>query len=190
MERQVSFHLEQFWKKVAQNRYYKAIFKNPFTYVTGAVLLALFNIAIFAYSSSPWGVTGTFANWGAWLYELFGGSVDKWYYFSSASAQATLENGFWNNTGTWQNLGIIFGALFATLAASQFKFKKIKSKQQVIAAIIGGLLMGYGARLAGGCNIGALFSGIASLSLSGWVFALFLFAGAFIGSKLLTRFFM
>ena len=73
---------------------------------------------------------------------------------------------------------------------SNFKFKKIKSLKQVVAAILGGLLMGYGARLAGGCNIGALFSGIASLSLSGWVFAVFLLAGAWIGSKLLAKFFM
>jgi hypothetical protein len=39
-------------------------------------------------------------------------------------------------------------------------------------------------------NIGALFSGIASLSLSGWVFAAFMFAGAIIGSKLLVKYFM
>ena len=50
--------------------------------------------------------------------------------------------------------------------------------------------MGYGARLAGGCNIGALFSAIGSMSVSGWVFAFFLFIGAFIGSKLLAKFFM
>ena len=186
----MSFHLEEFWRKISKNRYYIQFFKNPFSYVTGAVLLALFNIAIFAYSGNPWGVTGTFANWGAWLYRLFGGNVDKWYYFSSASAQTTLENGFLNNTGSWQNIGIIFGALLATLLASQFKFKKIKSARQIVAAVCGGLLMGYGARLAGGCNIGALFSGIASMSLSGWVFAVSLFAGAFIGSKLLTKFFM
>ena len=72
----------------------------------------------------------------------------------------------------------------------KFKFKKIKSIRQVVAAIAGGLLMGYGARLAGGCNVGALFSGIASLSLSGWVFAAFLLVGAWIGSKLLAKFFM
>ncbi|MNV99492.1 putative inner membrane protein [compost metagenome] len=62
--------------------------------------------------------------------------------------------------------------------------------KQVLAAILGGLLMGYGARLANGCNIGALFTSISSLSLSGWIFWLFLLAGAFIGSKLLAKFFM
>lgn len=166
------------------------VFKNPFTYVTGAVLLSLFQIALLAYSKNPWGVSGTFANWGAWLYQLFGGNVEKWFYFSSAGAQATLNAGFLNHTGSMLNIGIILGALVATLLASQFKFKKIKSLKQVVAAILGGLLMGYGARLAGGCNIGALFSGIASLSLSGWVFGAFLLVGAFVGSKLLAKFFM
>ncbi len=84
-------------------------------------------------------------------------------------------------------LGIIFGALATTLLASGFKIKKIKSKKQIIAAIIGGLLMGYGARIAYGCNIGALYSGIASLSLSGWVFAIVMFCGAVVGSKLLSK---
>lgn len=50
--------------------------------------------------------------------------------------------------------------------------------------------MGYGARLAYGCNIGAFYSGIASLSLSGWIFGIALFIGAFLGSKLLVKYFM
>lgn len=182
--------MKAFWDKVSSNTYYVKIFKNPFTYVAGAVMLALLNIALFAASGSPWGVSGTFANWGAWLYQLVGGNVDKWWYFSSEGAQATLNNGILNHSGSWLNFGIIFGALLATLLASQFKFKKIKNVKQIIAAVGGGLLMGYGARLAGGCNIGALFSSIASFSLSGWVFAIFLFVGAFIGSKLLAKFFM
>jgi len=74
--------------------------------------------------------------------------------------------------------------------ASGFKFKKIKSFKQVLAASLGGLLMGYGARIAFGCNIGALFSGIASMSLSGWVFAIFMLGGAIVGSKLLVKYFM
>ncbi|MEG0640680.1 MAG: YeeE/YedE thiosulfate transporter family protein [Clostridia bacterium] len=182
--------MKRFFEKLSKNRYYQSVFKNPFTYVTGAVLLSVLQIALFAFSGNPWGVSGTFANWGAWLYQLFGGSVEKWFYFSSAGAQNTLQAGFLNHSGSIMNVGIIFGALFAALMASQFKFKKIKSWRQVIAAVLGGLLMGYGARLAGGCNIGALFSSIASLSLSGWVFALFLLCGAFIGSKLLAKFFM
>ena len=160
--------MKAFWEKIAKNPTYKKIFKNPFTYVTGAVLLSVFQIALFAVSGNPWGV----------------------YYFSSTGAQSTLNAGFLNHTGSWLDVGIIVGALLAALLASQWKFKKIKSLRQVVAAILGGLLMGYGARLAGGCNIGALYSSIASLSVSGWVFAIFLFVGAFIGSKLLAKYFM
>ncbi len=182
--------MKSLWEKIGKNEYYVAIFKNPFTYVTGAVLLAILQIALLASSGNPWGVSGTFTNWGAWIYEALGGSVDKWFYFSSEGAQNTLNNGFLNDPGTMSNLGIIFGALLATLMASQFKFKKIKALRQVVAAVLGGIIMGYGARLAFGCNIGAFFSGIISLSLSGWVFGASLLVGAFIGSKLLTKFFM
>lgn len=182
--------MKEFLNKITKNQYYVALFKNPFTYITGAILLSVFQIATLASTGEPWGVTGAFANWGAWIYELFGGNVDKWYYFSTAGAQKTLEAGFLSDPASMRNIGIIVGAFFAAVMASQFKFKKIKALRQVVAAILGGLLMGYGARLAYGCNIGALFSGIASMSLSGWVFAAALLAGAFIGSKLLARFFM
>ena len=182
--------LKQLIEKISKNNYYISIFKNPFTYVTGAILLSILQISLFAFSGNPWGVSGAFANWGAWIFEAFGGDVSKWYYFSSPGAQATLEAGFLNNPMTMSDLGIIFGAFFATLMASQFKLKKIKSMRQVVAAVLGGLLMGYGARLAYGCNIGAFYSGISSLSLSGWLFAVGLFIGAFFGSKLLTKFFM
>lgn len=176
--------------KIQETKFYKIWFKDAWPYITGAILLSLFQIVTFATTGNPWGVSGVFANWGAWIFETFGGSVDKWYYFSSPGAQATLERGLLNDPGSLRNMGIIFGALFATLAASQFKIKKIKSKKQIIAAIVGGLLMGYGARIGFGCNIGALFSGISSLSLSGWVFALFMFFGAVVGSKLLVKYFM
>lgn len=171
-------------------KFYKLWFKDAWPYVTGAVLLSVFQIYTLASTGSPWGVSGVLANWGAWIYEAVGGSVEKWYYFASEGAQRTLDNGFLNHPGSLRNIGIIIGALFASLMASQLKIKKIKTWRQVVAAILGGLAMGYGARIGFGCNIGALFSGIASFSVSGWVYALFLFAGAFVGSKLLVKFFM
>jgi len=178
---------------VKKNPYYVAWLKDAWPYVTGAVLLSVFQVVTFAATGSPWGVSAVFANWGAWLYRLVGGVVDKWYYFAGEGAPgslAALQGGVLKDPGSWRNAGIIFGALFSTLIASGFKFKKIKSWRQVLAAVLGGLLMGYGARLGFGCNIGAFYSGIASLSLSGWVFGACLFVGAIIGSKLLVKYFM
>lgn len=181
---------EKFFDKMKSNEYYIKWLKNPITYVTAGILLSLFQIVTLAVTKNPWGVSGAFAMQGAWVFEALGGSVDKWYYFASPGAQATLEAGIMSHPDSWRNFGIIFGALAATLLASGFKIKKIKSKKQIFAAVIGGLLMGYGARLAFGCNIGALYGGIASLSLSGWVFAIGMFGGAIVGSKLLVKYFM
>lgn len=175
---------------IKDNKYYKEWIKDAWPYLTGAILLSVFQIVTLATTGNPWGVSGVLANWGAWLYEAVGGSVDKWYYFSSEGAQRTLEGGFLNHGGSIRNLGIIIGAFLAVLLASGFKIKKIKSVKQIIAAVLGGLLMGYGARIGFGCNIGALYSGIASFSLSGWVFGVFIFLGAIVGSKLLVKFFM
>lgn len=182
--------MKAFFIKLGNNEIYKKLMKEPLTYVAGAAILAVLNIAHFAVFKNGWGVTGTFANWGAWLYQLVGGNVSSWAYFAGESSQKTLAAGFLNDGGSIRNVGIIVGALAATLYASQFKLKKIKNKKQIVAAVLGGLLMGYGARMANGCNIGALFTAISAFSLSGWVFGAFLLVGAYFGSKLLAKYFM
>ncbi|MCX7602219.1 MAG: YeeE/YedE family protein, partial [Meiothermus sp.] len=54
----------------------------------------------------------------------------------------------------------------------------------VLAAVLGGLLMGYGARLAYGCNIGAYIGGVASFSLHGWVWLGMALLGTGVGLRL------
>ena len=53
-----------------------------------------------------------------------------------------------------------------------------------LGAVIGGILMGYGARIAFGCNIGAYFGGIASFSLHGWLWGVMAIVGTFAGLAL------
>ena len=176
--------------KLTNSELYKKLLKEPWSYTTGAILLALANIGMFASTGKPWGVTSPFATWGAWIYGAFGGNLESWFYFQQKGNAAAFNGTIWNDLHSVSNIGIILGALLATLLASQFRFKKIKSWRQVVAAVIGGLIMGYGARIAFGCNIGAFFSGVASMSLHGWIYVVFIFLGAFIGSKLLTRYFI
>ncbi len=168
---------------------YKSLLVNPWTYVTGAVVLALFNSALLASTGKAWGVTTSFAYWGAWAWEAVGGSPKSWLYFNEVKP-AFQKLTFLTDPGTLINLGVIVGALLACLLAGQFKIKKVKSNRQIVAAILGGLLMGLGARIAFGCNIGSLFSAIPSMSMHGWVFLPFMFCGAFLGSRLLVKYFM
>jgi len=169
----------------------KAVLKDPWPYWLGGILLGLGNIVVFIYTAAPWGVTTTFVFWGAWIAQLFGGHPETWSFFSQQPGMLqVLKGGFFNHGGSIMNAGIVVGAFLSVATASQFRVKKIKNGRQVIAALVGGLLMGYGARLAFGCNIGAYFSGIASMSLHGWVYAVFIFAGAYVGSKILVKYLM
>ena len=62
------------------------------------------------------------------------------------------------------------------------------SGPSLAAAVIGGLLLGYGARIAYGCNIGAYFSGISSGSLHGWLWLVAAFSGNIAGTRLRPMF--
>lgn len=66
-------------------------------------------------------------------------------------------------------LTLIAGSLAACLLAGRFSWEWPSAKQ-VLPLVGGGILMGYGAMISLGCNIGNLLSGTMALSLSGWVF--------------------
>ena len=75
-------------------------------------------------------------------------------------------------------------ALVAAMLANKFAPAWRTSGRSLVAALIGGLLLGYGARIAYGCNIGAYFSGIASGSIHGWLWMVAAFAGNIVGVRL------
>jgi uncharacterized membrane protein YedE/YeeE len=173
------------------NAVFKDLFVNPWTYVTGAVILALLNIALIASTGKGWGVTTAFAYWAGWIWNGVGGDAHNWAYFTEVAKGFNGEGfNFLNDPASIMNLGIIAGAFLSVLLASQARFKGLKSGKQAVAAILGGLLMGFGARLAFGCNIGALFTALPSLSGQGWVFIVFIFLGAAVGSRLLVKYFI
>lgn len=167
--------------------------KKPWPYWVGGILLGLMNVALLALVGISWQITSGFLLWGAGILQWFGIDPFRYEYFShfqSYFGPIISKGNVFINQYTILNIAVIIGSLIATLLASQFKWKKIKSKKQFIAALIGGILMGYGTRLAVGCNIGAFFSGIPSFSLHAWVFGIFVFLGAGVGVKLITKFFL
>ncbi|MHC1719172.1 MAG: YeeE/YedE thiosulfate transporter family protein [Clostridiaceae bacterium] len=172
------------------SRFYEKVLKNPWSYLAGAVLLSILQTVTFAVTGEPLGITRAFTNWGGWILGFLGASPDKWAYFNINEVRSSFSGGFLKDTFSVRTIGIIVGAFLASLLASEFRIRKIKSKKQIIGAILGGLLMGYGSRMANGCNIGAFYGGIASLSLSGWVFGIFLFVGSVVGGILLIKYLM
>ncbi|QXM06381.1 YeeE/YedE thiosulfate transporter family protein [Crassaminicella indica] len=165
--------------------------KKPWPYWVGGILLGFINVMLLAVSGISWQITSGFLLWGVGILEWFGLEPLRWEYFDHFKyyyAPVISNDHVFINQYTILNMGVIVGSLIATLLASQFKWKKIKNKRQFIFALFGGIIMGYGTRLAFGCNIGAFFSGIPSFSLHAWFFGIFAIFGAWIGSKILIRF--
>lgn len=158
------------------------IYRKPWHPIIGGGLLGLISVFLFWFNKKPWGISTTLARWGTWLGDMLGLKISQWEYWQMENLHT-----FWTDSETWTNFGIIAGAFLATTLAKEFKFKKVKSIKQVIIAIIGGWLMGYGARVSTGCNIGGFMNSIASLSLSGWIHALGTLVGVYIGTKILIK---
>jgi uncharacterized protein len=122
--------------------------------------------------------------WGAKMASALGVPVETWPYWKAPAQAAALEASVLADITSVMNLGIVLGALLAALLAGKFAPVWRISRPSLAAAVIGGLLLGYGARVAYGCNIGAYFSGIASGSLHGWLWLPAAFAGNMLGTSL------
>lgn len=160
------------------------VLQGPWPLVAGAVALALLNFATLALAGRPWGITSAFALWGSKLAAGIGFDVASWPYWAAPARLAELNGSVLNDITSVMDFGIIVGALLAAALAGRFAPTWRIPARSVVAAIGGGLLLGYGARLAYGCNIGAYFSGIASGSLHGWVWLVAAFAGNVLGTRL------
>jgi uncharacterized membrane protein YedE/YeeE len=163
---------------------WRRLLRGPWPLLWGAVGLALGNYATLALAGRPWGITSGFALWGAKIYAATGADVASWGYFASPARAAALRDSVFADITSVMDFGIVLGALLAAALAGKFKPEWRIAPRSLIAAIIGGLLLGYGARLAYGCNIGAYFSGIASSSLHGWLWLAAALAGSVIGTRL------
>ena len=165
-------------KPLATTKGIKKIWRGAWPLVTAGVVLALLNALVLSVRGTPWGITSAFVLWGAKFLQFFGVDVASWSYWEG-DTQALQQTVLADSTSV-MNFGILLGAFIAVALQGNFKPGKIKPGVAA-SSIIGGLLMGYGARLAFGCNIGAYFSGIASFSLHGWIWMIMALAGSFVG---------
>jgi len=156
--------------------------QGPWPLLAGALALALLNFATLALAGRPWGITSAFALWGSKAVAALGVDVAAWPYWSSPARAAQLRDGLATDITSVMDFGIMIGALVAAGLADKFAPVWKIPARSLLAAIGGGMLMGYGARLAYGCNIGAYFSGIASASVHGWVWFAAALAGSYVGT--------
>ncbi|WP_213698645.1 YeeE/YedE family protein [Acetomicrobium sp.] len=169
---------------------YEHLFVKPWTLREGAVGLAFLFMLLMGVTKAGWGASTPYGIWVGKLFMLFGMSPESIANFTHMSAD-TFTLPFFKHGASVQNFGIIVGALIYLLTAGQFPQAlksglRMKKKEAAVFAL-GGICMGFGTRLANGCNVGALYSPIANLSLSGWIFLVFMVIGGILSCKIRSK---
>jgi len=150
---------------------YDTVFRHPWPVWSAAVLVATVNVFLFAFDR-PWTASDGMRNWGDWLLSGLGvlhrpDLVVPWLY-----------------SGSLLNLGVLLGGLVSALLSREFAIR-VPPHGELVKGGLGGLLMGAGAVLAFGCNIGGFFSATSALSLAGLGMMIGLGAGAFVAIRYL-----
>ncbi|SES28962.1 YeeE/YedE family protein [Salipaludibacillus aurantiacus] len=144
----------------------------------GATAFALLNAAVLMVQGSPWKVTAAFSLWGSKLADQIGLGPAAWRYWGEEAPVHELTNSIFTSSVSVLNFGIVTGALLTMALAGLFHFRKIPFHLAGIT-LIGGTLMGYGAAISSGANVGAYFSGLASMSLHAWIWTVMAVSGVY-----------
>ena len=152
--------------------------------VIGAVVIGLLSIGVFLAGHHPWSVTFGFTVWGAKIASLVGFDLSAAPFWQWPGPKRALGESLLTDTSSLTDFGMIFGAMATAAAAKPFARAAWPPARSLLAAALGGLLMGWGARLGFGCNIGAFVGGVASGSLHGWIWFAAALAGCAVGVRL------
>lgn len=158
---------------------------NP--YFTGT-LVAFLTILIATWWR-PWGAVGAFRSWGDWILikvGIYGDGVLEVIDYLDDDGLIMLTKSALFSTGSVIGIGLIAGAFISACLGGQFALR-FPPVREYVKAMIAGVLMGIGAALAGGCNIGGMYNAIGNLSASGFAMWVGLVPGAIFGLWLLYK---
>ncbi|MFI9028163.1 YeeE/YedE family protein [Streptomyces sp. NPDC053560] len=163
-------------------------FRGSWSLWTGALVLAALGAAVLLVSGGAWGITSAFALWGSKLAGALGASPETWAFWQDPKNAASYAGPVLADKTSLTDIGIMIGAAVAAAAGGVWKLHRGIPARTALAAVLGGILMGVGARMAGGCNIGAYLAGIASGSLHGWIWGAVALVGTWAGLRLRPAF--
>ncbi|MGA7015152.1 MAG: YeeE/YedE family protein [Pseudolabrys sp.] len=154
------------------------------SYVIGGIAIGLLCVAVFFAGGHPWSVTFAYTVWGAKAATALGLDLSNSAFWQWPGPKRALADSVLSDTSSLTDFGMLFGAMAAAAATKPFAATAWPPVKSLLAAGIGGLLMGWGARLGFGCNIGAFVGGVASGSLHGWIWLLAALPGCLLGIRL------
>jgi uncharacterized membrane protein YedE/YeeE len=165
----------------------RTVFVDGWAIIPAGAVLGGLNVLLFT-AQEPWGFTGEVSRWSLAAASLVNLPAPLLQGVANLPGCAFVpSDGTFFNHMLFLVVGMWFGSFAGALGAGEFKVRIPKRRKRYAQSLGGGILMGYGSGLAMGCTIGAFFSGIPSLALNGWVFAVFLGGGAWIGTQMIQR---
>ena len=153
------------------------------SYLIGGTVIGLLCVAVFIAGGHPWSVTFAYTVWGAKAATALG-FLSHAAFWQWPGPKRALTDSVLSDTSSLTDFGMLFGAMAAAAATKPFATASWPPFKSLLAAAIGGSLMGWGARLGFGCNIGAFVGGVASGSLHGWLWFLAALPGCLVGIRL------
>lgn len=154
-------------------------YMNPYL---GGVLLGLVLIVAFWVSGRGLGASGAIKSVAvAGVKTVAPAHAEKTAFYSDYLNTHTGPLGEWL---VIQMLGVIVGGFVSGAVSGRLKLKvekspKITNKTRIIFAVIGGVFFGFGSQLGRGCTSGSALTGMAVLSLSGFLSMAAIFGTAF-----------
>ncbi|MGB0160931.1 MAG: YeeE/YedE family protein [Candidatus Puniceispirillaceae bacterium] len=155
----------------------------PRRLIAGTVIIAVLCWLVFALSGHPWGVTFGFTLWGAKIAAALGVPVENYAFWQWPGPRRALEHSVLADVSSLMDFGMVLGAGAMAAVSGGLRRQDWPPFRQLVGAALGGVLMGIGARLGFGCNIGAFLAGIASGSLHGWIWFVMAMAGSWVGIR-------
>ncbi|WP_165241909.1 selenium metabolism membrane protein YedE/FdhT [Corynebacterium lizhenjunii] len=148
------------------------------------VVLGVLSGLYFWLTGTVWAVTGEFTRLGGHVVAGLGADISQWQYFAEVT---TISGSPLERTDGWIVVAMLLGSLIAALAAGDFRLRFPRLKRRWVQALCGGIIAGFGARLAFGCNLAAMFTGIPQFSLHAWIFTLFTAVGTWVGVQIIKQ---
>jgi uncharacterized membrane protein YedE/YeeE len=149
----------------------------------GATIGALAAL-LFLVSGQPWGITTGLTLMGAKAIRFTGFDLVAFDYWASDDARAVLAGPLLASHSALADLGLLLGAFIMSGLRGGLRHQTPLGWRGAAGAAIGGVLMGVGARLSFGCNIGAFVGGASSGSLHGFVWIAAVLPGCWVGMQM------
>lgn len=161
------------------------VFEKPYSLTTAAILISIIFLIMILLTKNGWGASTPYGFWvGKGLIAL-GMDPQTLGQFTGQGAeffQTKLFSGQGPSSVGIQNVFIFVGGVVAALTMNTYAPSFKLSGKEVAFFLLGGIVMGFGTRLANGCNVGALYTPIANFSLSGWIFLVVMTIGGILGN--------